>query len=990
MVMGSLEELAAASCSGSYDPEKFGAQCSKCYLYKLRQGGPVPPEINPGAKILVAAEGPGEEEVKFNRPLIGKSGTETVAGLATVGIARSQVSLTNCFVCRPPGNNLDALLLRMKKENKERVLQGLEPYLSPMEACRPRFAYELRFFEQVISLGKPAFQAIVGSNQSIMDARGMPVEGILDGKGHFHSTLHIPEPGEVITKLRLMPTVHPAFVLRKKRWRGTFRVDLSRAVRWFSGELLWKEPESILQPSPQQLEEFLLKEKHRFVVYDVETGSPNLDMPHLGKEPLLARLRCIGFSTTEFGMVVPFLSIDGSSTFYPSDEQEAINEICKAHFLDPKVVKAGHNINYYDQISIETNLGVTPAPTIDTIMLHRGAESELPHRLGYVGTTWTGVTKQWKTEHTAITAKTDRDLWIYNLTDCVVTARIVQPLIEVVQARGLSNVVGIHHELQGVCVGMHRNGLFVDQPRRREHDVWLKREAAQHRQALRQIVDNPSFNPNSRDQVAEILFERWGLMPEVIYENDPSASKKIKKAYTAAGAPSTGDDNLRAMLLFCQKNSPQWSFVRSLRKFRGAVKLRGTNIIPLRPIDEPYFESDDLAINLDVEEEARAIDEWDEAQAEREHDAKGPSRRLKVQDKKPGLVLFDGRVHPHWNAHTATTQRLASSEPNGQNWSRKIRDIVHAQQMADWVTTHILINGRTVAWRHPEKFTRALIAADMDQLELRFAAALAGAARYLEVFANGGDPHAVTCEMLYGNSFKHASEDGKKRLRDFAKRFSYAVLYKATVETVHETLASSENNAGDLVFPDLTLRETRNFHERWLRASPEFGDVDGSGGWWLRELQEYRRQGFLVEPIFGWRRDFLDGEEDSENEIVNFKCQAGGSAVVHLATLKYLKYMPFGRWGPGTGLIQQGHDALVVEVPATHGPASFRIDKYGEPELDKFGQPMVDKWCAKGCKCITEQSRRELQECMTVDGRQFGLPVMFTASGKAGFRWSEV
>lgn len=956
------EQIAGDVACGKYSPEAHGARCDRCFLWKRRQGNPVPPEINPSASIMVAAEAPGGDEVEHGRPLIGPSGFETMQGLASIGVTRADVNWTNAFLCRPPNNDLDRLLLQMKKENKIRVANGLEPYLSPMEACRPRFVQELRLQQNIIALGKIAMQSITTTNRSIMDARSMPVEGVIAGDGSFHSSIYFAQPEEIVSPIHMMPTVHPAFVLRQKRWRKPFRIDLARAVRWFRGTLAWKEPVRLHMPSPDQLEEFILKSKFPFILSDVETDR---------KEPLTAKLRCIGFGTPEAVYVVPLLSIDGVTKFYPSDQEELINEIMVAHYRDPSIVKAGHNFGYYDRIVIEQQLGVTPRPMVDTILLHRGVESELPHNLGFVGSLYTDVMDAWKADHTAITARTDNDLWLYNGTDVVVNARTVEPLYSVVSQRGLLNTVAVHHEVQSICVGLHRVGMYVDQKRRREHDERLKKEAAEQRQMLRNIIGEPEFNPNSRDQVASILFDKWGLTPEVIYESDPNAGKKIKKAYTKSGAPSTGDDNLRAMLMYVQKED-QKMFLRAMRKFRGAVKLRGTNVIPLRPYDEPYFETDDLAINMDTEEGLRAVDEDDAA----DHlvkvlDGKGPTRTKRPKEKKAGLVLADMRVHPHYNAHATTSQRLSSSEPNGQNWSRKIRDMVTAQ----------------IAWEALQNISetnpgRVLIAADMDQLELRFAAALAGAARYLEVFNSGGDPHAVTCEMLYGAMFTNASEGDKKRLRDFAKRFSYAVLYRAAVETVHETLASSENDAGELVFPWLTLRETRTFHEKWLAANPEIER------WWERDLDEYKRQGYLLEPVLGWRRDFLDGED--ENEIANFKCQAGGSAIVHLGNLEFIKHVPFERWGPGTGQIQQGHDAIMAEVLATHPPRSLKKKKDGSLDLDRFGMPKVDKWCDKGCKCVTAQSVGVLGESMTIDGSRFGLPVRFTAAAKAGFRWTEV
>ena len=278
----------ARGCSGKYDPEALGARCSECYLYKLRQGGPVPPEINPGSAYTVVAEAPGRVEVEVGRPLVGDSGQETMRALISQGVNRHDVSWNNAILCRPPGNDLDRLLARMKKENKARIAQGLKPYLSPLEACRPRFIRELRQSGQIIVLGKTALSAITGGKRSILDVRGMPFEGVIDGAGRYQSGLYVPQLGEIVTPIKLVPTIHPAFVLRAKRWRGVFRNDITRALRWFQGTLQWRDPQIVYQPTPAQLEDFFFHRGLKMLNYDVETDA---------REPLQAKLRCIGVGT---------------------------------------------------------------------------------------------------------------------------------------------------------------------------------------------------------------------------------------------------------------------------------------------------------------------------------------------------------------------------------------------------------------------------------------------------------------------------------------------------------------------------------------------------------------------------------------------------------------------------------------------------------------------------------------------------------------------
>jgi DNA polymerase I-like protein with 3'-5' exonuclease and polymerase domains len=427
------------------------------------------------------------------------------------------------------------------------------------------------------------------------------------------------------------------------------------------------------------------------------------------------------------------------------------------------------------------------------------------------------------------------------------------------------------------------------------------------------------LNPGSTPQVASLLFERWNLPVRV---------------WTAGGEPSTDDATLRGLLTTPGLDDRQRATIVSIRDYRYAVKLRGTYVTKVLPI------------GMEVTEESLA---WDEEESFEER-----QERWKKDRKKHGVVLEDGRVHPDYNPSGTVGWRLSSSNPNAQNWPRKVRDMVAAEK------GHVIVG------------------ADMDQLELRFAAALAGAKMYLDAFDSGGDPHAVTCRMLYGAQFDRADESKRKALRDFGKRFSYAVLYRAEDEKVQEVITSTEDDDGRLLYANLSLRDTSALRQRWLDGNPEIKT------WWESEIAEWYKQGYLVEPVLGQRIDFLDGEkgENVEGRIVNFKCQSGGSALVHLATMDLLDAIPFGKWGPGTGLIQQGHDALEVEVPCEHERWNCGACSAGCKHTE-FG------WCPPGCGCEANKTARLLEEVMRRDGRKYGLPVTFTASAKIRRRWHE-
>lgn len=874
-----------------FDPRELGCLCDLCPLSEDRVGRPVPSEWPTGApRALLIAERPGGEEVKADAPLVGKAGQELMQSLKSIGISRNEVALSNAIMCRPPDDNLDRLLNQVKKLNKKRLLAGEELVPTPMQCCLPRLRREIARCPDVIALGKVPFQAITGHNTSITEARGGPIEILVDS----------PEPWgrEDSFTIRLLPAFNPAHVMRFKRWRGPLRSDLGRAFRWFGPGLDWTPPKAIFAPKPERLRAFLdaLRGK-RFSVFDVETSPGFPEAEHY--DPCFDKLRCLGIGVASgHAVVIPFRSIEtgeGPSTWYTREEFRAIVAMIREYLGDPSYSKGGWNSRVYDALVLKSHFGIYPTPNIDGIALHRVAEPEMRHNLGLAGSIYTDVDK-WKAGHTATTTADDRELWTYNATDCVVTAKTIPQVAAVAKQRGMTEQAATFAKLMDVCRDLHVNGIRVDQEKRREWDRKLLVQARQHRARVQELAGMPKLNPASFMQLADLLFEKLKIVPYTYSEK--------------SGDPSTGDDSLRAFL------SSTWGLpdstkvlISAIRDFRRVTKRRGV-VVRLRPITEPYVEEVELA---DVGNE-------DEDEAGPETKTTRRRKAAKAKERACGLVLPDGRVHADWNAHGTTGWRFSSSGPNLQNVENKLRDLFIASP------------------------GNVLVGCDEAQLELRMMAGLSGSAYYLERFNTpDADPHRDLCVDLFGPKFLDLSKDQQKKLRRCVKELTYASLYGAEDETKLEVITSAEDeNTEQLVFPDFTLREVHAFTEAWHRRNPEVKT------WWESIILTFRRQHYLVEPVMGLRLDFLDGEEP--NKLYNYQCQSGGAAMVHRALFRFLPEVPFFQWGPGTGLIQQAHDSLVVECPESEG----------------------------------ERVKKLLEEAMTEHGRQFGLDLPFLGEGKQG------
>ena len=153
-------------------------------------------------------------------------------------------------------------------------------------------------------------------------------------------------------------------------------------------------------------------------------------------------------------------------------------------------------------------------------------------------------------------------------------------------------------------------------------------------------------------------------------------------------------------------------------------------------------------------------------------------------------------------------------------------------------------------------------------------------------------------------------------------------------------------------------------HNAWLEGAREFAQG------WDAEMATFRAQGFISEPIMGRRRDCLDGE--NLNEIVNFPIQGAASSLINRAMVKIVDAIPLHKWGPGTGLITQTHDALVVECPEDGCTYDKEAKRWTVPEGS-----------------IPWRVQRIIEEAMNQSDP--ALPgVSFTATADVGTSWKEV
>lgn len=155
-------------------------------------------EGDPCARLVFIGEAPGADEDRTGRPFVGKAGQLLEKMIVAMGLSREQVYICNVLKTRPPGN--------------------ATPTSREAELCRPYLIDQVRIIkpEVIVTLGLPASRTILRSEESMGRLRGKFTPALFDGsegvlRGSVEEALG---PGHASVEVPVMPTYHPAYLLR--------------------------------------------------------------------------------------------------------------------------------------------------------------------------------------------------------------------------------------------------------------------------------------------------------------------------------------------------------------------------------------------------------------------------------------------------------------------------------------------------------------------------------------------------------------------------------------------------------------------------------------------------------------------------------------------------------------------------------------------------------------------------------------------------------
>jgi uracil-DNA glycosylase len=147
-------------------------------------------EGNPDAHLMLIGEAPGKDEDEEGKPFVGRSGKLLTTCLERAGCDRKTIFITNLVKCRPPHN-------RTPLPNEVVLFKPL--LIQEINIVRPKV---------ICTLGASALQGLLEQQCSITKLRGkqLTYQGI-----------------------PLIPTYHPAYVLRNQAAEHDLQADITYA-----------------------------------------------------------------------------------------------------------------------------------------------------------------------------------------------------------------------------------------------------------------------------------------------------------------------------------------------------------------------------------------------------------------------------------------------------------------------------------------------------------------------------------------------------------------------------------------------------------------------------------------------------------------------------------------------------------------------------------------------------------------------------------------
>lgn len=434
------------------------------------------------AEILIIGESPGGEEVKYGQPFVGQSGELLRQVLHSTGFDcasadeckqygpevnnKYKIRFANLVNHQPNGNRFDSLT----EGEVQHGIRELNEYIS-----RRKSGIKL-----CITLGSQPLQYIA-EKYGIDRWRGSVIT--VDG-------------------LTILPTYHPAYILRSRSDYPVFAFDIGKAYKIYREGYKLPKFNFTIDPAGYEVEEILHEIKSAGVcAVDIETVK------------YTNRIICCGFATSkERAVCLVNRSADGL--------EPEFRRFLSTVLEDEGIKKIFHN-GLFDVEILNNNQIPTKNFLFDTMIAQHVLQPELPKGLDFITSIYTDIPYYKDRGRMALPEnekgwgklKDEEKLTVYeyNCLDCVSTFWCYKEMEkEICEDDCFRLIFPQEMEMHAVAFELTRNGMLVDIERRDKIKDIAEKRFIEDQRMLDAIVGS-SVNVGSPQQKKKLLYETWKL-----------------------------------------------------------------------------------------------------------------------------------------------------------------------------------------------------------------------------------------------------------------------------------------------------------------------------------------------------------------------------------------------------------------------------------------------------------------------------------------------
>lgn len=436
-----------------------GARCSLCTLLDETA---VPSSLVENPDIVFVGEAPGAEEILALCPFVGQSGQILRSTYSALGGDPERASYINVVACRPPGNR--------------------EPTELEITCCSGRFEEDLKNAGDnttIVALGRTAHSAL-----------GVSYED----NGRWFG--------------RVLPTWHPAYVLRKPGEASSFIRDLKIAIAGPSVVNNIPHTQVLHVTTIEELAQRLSEiPKGSWVSIDIETDQVNWYESNKNHQDPIIMLQMAW--NTDTAMVLDDIMLY---------DTPGVIELLQQALEDKKVV--GHNFKF-DSVFLRAQTGLKLDATFDTYLAHYLLDENLPHGLKEIAKTELGmpdyekdlIAKYLSSRNDHYSKIPFEYLAQYGALDVAATLILRQRLQAELESHDMMEwpMNNIIMPASAMLTQVELRGFKVDRSILSEVREMFQEDMDDRTGQLRDMVGRPDLNVDSPVQLAEVIYDQLGF-----------------------------------------------------------------------------------------------------------------------------------------------------------------------------------------------------------------------------------------------------------------------------------------------------------------------------------------------------------------------------------------------------------------------------------------------------------------------------------------------